>query len=80
MKLFSFKTIKIPAGEQAVKAFESWTVRWQSFEGYGSMYAQKKDEAEVFTTKEDAENFAFAIKAAYKLTKCRHQDPQITQN
>jgi hypothetical protein len=63
-----FKLLNIPSGERTdVKAFKTWTVRWQSRQG--SFSGDTQPEAEVFTTKEDAEKFAGELRAALKLLK-----------
>lgn len=66
-----FKKVLIPSGQQTdLIAFESWVVRWLSLDGSKGYYStDKKQEAEVFTTKEDADSFATALTAANKLLR-----------
>lgn len=63
-----FKKILIPSGEQSeLLAYESWSVRWTSRKGnYGF---DTRPESEVFTSKEDANAFATALRDAFKLLK-----------
>lgn len=68
MKLF--KKIQIPSGEKVeVTAYQSWVVRWSSYSDYGSSYAAKRPESEIFTQKEDAERFASELRQASALLK-----------
>lgn len=65
-----FKKIKIPSGEQMdILAYESWSVKWVALSGevrYPSL-STKDFKAEVFTSKEDAEQFANSIRGAFQL-------------
>jgi len=73
-----FKKLFIPNGEkQELKAYESWTVRWKN----RSSFIDYKEQAEVFTTKEDAKSFAKQIEEAFKLLKDKYAtDIDITKN
>ena len=62
------KKLLIPNGEkEAVIAYESWIVRWQSRHGVYSK--DVKPECEVFTSKEGAIKFANQLKEAFALIK-----------
>lgn len=68
MKKFKWLSFLTKNREQ-IKAYESWSVRWTSFYYSGYSIADINKEAEVFTTKEDAEKFLESLKAARKLLK-----------
>ena len=53
--------------QQAVGVFECWEVRW--FSRYSHYSDGTKPEIRVFPIKEDAEEFARALKDAFKLIK-----------
>ncbi len=61
------KTLEIPSGSKTLKAAELWEVRWTSRNGEYS--SSIKPEAEVFPSPTDAEEFAAALRAAFKLLK-----------
>jgi len=74
-----FKYLFVPSGEKVVvTAYESWIVRWFSVHlSYGE-YTSKEKQAEVFTSKADAEKFANSLKDALKLLKNTNFDSHIT--
>lgn len=72
MSLFSFKKVKVPAGEvKELTAYESWTISWDS--GYrryqSSDYFHTKRQSEVFTNEDDAKAFKKALDDALALLK-----------
>jgi hypothetical protein len=77
-----FKKVVIPSGEQSeLLAYESWSVRWNSRSG--ECFHETRPESEVFTSKEDAYEFAEAIKDAFRLLKYSGSkviDVQVTKN
>jgi len=63
-----FKKVVVPSGEQTeLLAYESWSVRWNS--RHGEYSHNTRPESEVFTSKEDAETFAIALRDAFRLLK-----------
>jgi hypothetical protein len=77
-----FKKIFVPNGSKEIIAYESWTVRWRSARDDGgySTYSHMQDEAEVFTTKEDANGFKDALERGFKLAKDTNRGVTITKN
>lgn len=66
-----FKKLKIPSGEKTeVVAYKSWTVRWYSWHGSNTNYPHQYTQCEIFPSEIDANNFAAALKEAYKLVRC----------
>lgn len=64
-----FKRIFIPSGEETqLVAYKSWVVRWNSKRNNGFEYVQ---EAEIFTSEEDAHKFAEQLRDAFKLLRYR---------
>ena len=51
----------------SIKAFETWEVRWKSRNG--NYYNNTRPEVRVFTNKDDAKEFASALRDAFKLIK-----------
>lgn len=74
-----FKYLFVPSGEKIeITAYESWIVRWFSVHlSYGE-YTSKEKQAEVFTSKQDAEKFANSLRDALVLLKNRNFDTCIT--
>ncbi len=64
---FIKKWLSIPSGEVTVEALELYEVRWTSRNGEYS--SSIKPEAEVFPSKEGAEQFAAVIVNAFKLLR-----------
>jgi hypothetical protein len=63
-----FKKINIPTGDtKELVALENWTVKWRS--RYGDFSHETTEECEVFTSREDANQFAEALRDAFKLLK-----------
>lgn len=63
-----FKKILVPSKQnQELTAYETWAVRWRSRNGRYS--SDIRDEMELFTSKEDAEKFATALREAFKLIR-----------
>lgn len=63
-----FKWLSIPSGEKVeVKAYKTWVVRWYSRNGECSYDTQP--EAEIFTSKDDADKFARELQNAFKLIR-----------
>lgn len=61
------KLLSIPTGQKTVEATELHEVRWTS--RYGEYSNSTQPEAEVFTSKEGAEEFAAALRNAFKLIR-----------
>jgi hypothetical protein len=53
--------------EMSVDVWEAWEVRWTS--RYGAFASDTKPEMKIFTTEEDANQFADALRDAFKLIK-----------
>jgi len=63
-----FKKIAVPTGStKELVAYESWTVRWKS--RYDNYSYSTRTECEVFTSEEDANTFANALRAAFTLLR-----------
>jgi hypothetical protein len=63
-----FKWLSIPSGEKVdVRAYKTWVVRWYS--RHGQFAGDTQPEAEIFTTKEDAEKYAQELREAFKLVR-----------
>lgn len=75
-----FKKVSIPSGEESeLLAYESWVVRWLSLDGDKAYFStNKKQEAEVFTTKGDADAFATALREANGLLRNKGSMTEIT--
>lgn len=71
-----FKRLFIPSGQKTeVVAYNSWIVRWHSRSGNYS--ADKKQEAEIFPSEEDAHKFASQLKESFKLLKYSGEPTEI---
>lgn len=68
-----FKKIKVPVSNETKKqiAVQLWTVSWIS--RYGNFSGQTQREFEAFTSKEEANEFADALRNAFKLIKHKSQ-------
>jgi len=64
--LFTFK--ESPNTE--LKAYEKWSVKWNSTSYCTSTFHDVAKECEFFTSKEDAELFAKRLREAFTLTRC----------
>ena len=65
----TFKKITVPTSTELkqLEAVQLWEVRWYS--RYGEYFANTRPEVEAFTTKELADEFALALKQAFKLIR-----------
>lgn len=63
------KTLTVPATNETkeVEAIQLWKVRWQSRDG--EFHANTSPEVEAFPTREEADNFADALRNAFKLLR-----------
>lgn len=77
-----FKNLFIPSGDKTkLVAYNSWIVRWKSAISLGSdLYANFKDQAEIFPSEIDAIKFAQSLKDARKLLRDTHFTVTIEEN
>ena len=77
-----FKEIFIPSGEKKpVTAYESWVVRWKAIKHDDTYHITiPQDQAEVFTSKDDADKFANSLSEARSLLKDSGFNIIITAN
>ena len=73
--MISFKWLTVPKSNETkqVEVLKLWRVEWKSvytLSSYSEMY-YTQTETEMFTTKEAADEFAEALRAARKLLKDR---------
>lgn len=67
-----FKKLGIPTGEQKeLVAYNSWVVRWTS--RYGEYRSDENQEAEIFPSEDDANEFANQLKEAFKLLRYKNE-------
>lgn len=58
---------------QSINAIDTWEVRWYRLNGrhgFGMEYLAPEPVVEVFESKENADEFADTLKAAYRLVQC----------
>jgi len=57
---------------------KSWIVRWRNIVDINYSFANYKEQAEVFTSRADAEHFVSKMKEAFNPTKCSPLSKYIT--
>jgi hypothetical protein len=69
MGFFTFKKIEVPASNETrtVEAIQLWEVRWTSRRG--EFHADTEPAMEAFPTEQEANEFAAALRNAFKLLK-----------